>query len=133
IVELGLPKEFTPPILKYSSAENFFDKISASSPDFETIVGERPNLWLYIHGPTHHKAISAKREAGVVLPAAEAFSSIDALLSGSFNNYPSYELGDAWRASIYDDHGWGGKNGAVTDEVFREKLEFARDKGEEIL
>ena len=130
---LGLPDRFTPPKLEYSSTENFFDKVSANSPSFETITGERPNLWLYIHGPTHHKAISAKREAGVLLPAAETFSTIDAVLSGSFNNYPAYELGIAWKASIYDDHGWGGNNGEVTDLVFRNKLEMARDKGHEIL
>ena len=36
----------------------------------DTITGERPNLWLYIHGPTHHWAISAEREAAALLPAA---------------------------------------------------------------
>ncbi|MFH0762066.1 MAG: glycosyl hydrolase-related protein [Bacteroidota bacterium] len=133
IVGLGLSKEFTPPTLKYSSPAVFFDAVSANSPSFRKIVGERPNVWLYIHGPTHHKAISAKREAGILLPAAETFSTIDAILAGSFNNYPAYELGTAWQASIYDDHGWGGENGDVTDEVFKTKLVFARDKGDEIL
>lgn len=129
----GLSKEFTPPTLKYSSPAAFFDAVSAGSPSFKTITGERPNMWLYIHGPTHHWAISAKREAGVLLPAAETFSAVNALLAGSLNYYPAYELNEAWKASIYDDHGWGGKNGDVTDEVFKQKLEFARDQGKEIL
>ncbi len=128
-----LSKEFIPPVLKYSSPAVFFDAVSSGSSSFKKIVGERPNVWLYIHGPTHHKAISAKREAGVLLPAAETFSTIEAVLAGSFNNYPAYELGTAWQASIYDDHGWGGENGEVTDEVFKIKLDFARDKGHEIL
>ncbi|MFA6128659.1 MAG: discoidin domain-containing protein [Bacteroidales bacterium] len=130
---LGLSKEFNPPKLKYSSPAEFFDAVSVNSTSLESITGERPDLWLYIHGPTHHLAISAKREAGVLLPAAETFAAVDAILTGSFNNYPSYELGVAWQASIYDDHGWGGKNGEVTDEVFKVKLEFARDKGKELL
>ncbi|AQT68758.1 Mannosylglycerate hydrolase [Anaerohalosphaera lusitana] len=133
LASLGLPKTYIPPTMKYSSPESFFDAVSAGSPSFETIEGERPNLWLYIHGPTHHKAISAKRQAGVLLPAAEIFSTVDALLCGSFNYYPDNELAQAWQASIYDDHGWGGVNGHVTDQVFREKLEFARDKGNKIL
>ena len=121
------------PKLVYSSPQRFFDAVSKGTPDFEAITGERPGLWLYIHGPTHHHAISAKREAAVLLPAAETFATIEAQLSGSFNNYPVYELRDAWMASIYDDHGWGGANGDVTDEVFRTKLEFARNKGQELL
>ncbi|MCC8144559.1 MAG: hypothetical protein LIO97_12300 [Tannerellaceae bacterium] len=36
-------------------------------------------------------------------------------------------------ASIYPDHGWGGKNGDITDRIFRDTLEFARDKGKELL
>jgi len=95
----------------YSSAKQFFDAVSKGSPLFDQVMGERPNLWLYIHGPTHHWAISAQREAEILLPAAEIFSTIQSLVAGSFKNYPSGKLQEAWMAAIYSDHGWGGKEG----------------------
>ncbi len=107
--------------------------MAAADSDLETITGERPNVWLYIHGPTHHHAVSAKRDAGVLLPAAEIFSTVDALLSGSWASYPAAELADAWVNAIYDDHGWGGRNGHITDRTFQQKLEAARDQSRGLL
>ncbi len=117
----------------YSSARGFFEALNAGQPKFGEAMGERPNLWLYIHGPTHHAAISAHRDAGRILPAAELFSTVASLLDGSFAGYPAKELTEAWQAAIYPDHGWGGKEGQVTDRLFRKKYEFARDKGQELL
>lgn len=121
------------PKLGYTSSEQFFDKIANSGAPIETIMGERPNLWLYIHGPTHHKAITSKREAGVLLPAVENFATINSVLDGSFDAYPQERLNTAWAASIYDDHGWGGNNGHITDQVFKDKLDFAKSEGEKML
>jgi alpha-mannosidase len=117
----------------YSSAVGFFQALSAGRPAFKEVLGERPNLWLYIHGPTHHEAISAHREAGYLLPAAEMFSTFAGLLAGGFADYPVKPLEDAWQAAIYPDHGWGGKEGQVTDRLFRKKYEFARDTGRALL
>jgi alpha-mannosidase len=122
-----------PPKIRYSISTTFFDALVKGAPEFETLRGERPNVWLYIHGPTHHRAISAKREAGVLLPAAETFATIEALLSGSLRGYPTEEFDRAWRGAIYPDHGWGGNQGHVTDRVFRENLELGRDIGRKIL
>ncbi len=119
--------------MQYSSARRFFEALTKTAPNFDPISGERPNLWLYIHGPTHHWAIAAQREAGILLPAAEIFSTIASLLGGDFENYPAGPLSDAWRAAIYPDHGWGGKEGQVTDRLFRKKYEFARDQGKQML
>ncbi|MBA3873012.1 MAG: alpha-mannosidase, partial [Anaerolineae bacterium] len=121
------------PKLQYSTPEQFLDAINAARPPLEELCGERPNIWLYIHGPTHHRAITAKREAGVLLPAAEMFWTIDALLEKSFAKYPVQAFNRAWTNTIYDDHGWGGNNGHITDEVFRQKLERARDLSEDLL
>lgn len=121
------------PSIQYSTPEQFLDAIAAANPALEEIAGERPNIWLYIHGPTHHHAITAKREAGVLLPAAEMFTTIESLLSGSFADYPVHEFELAWANSIYDDHGWGGHNGHITDEVFRQKLERARLQADGLL
>ncbi|MDO6604124.1 discoidin domain-containing protein [Arenibacter palladensis] len=124
---------YFPPKFSYSSSEKFFDKIANSNAQLPTISGERPNYWLYIHGPSHHKAISSKRAAGVLLPAAESFMTIDGILNGTLADYPQEKFDKAWAASIYDDHGWGGNNGHVTDEVFKGKLDFAKQQGEELL
>jgi alpha-mannosidase len=121
------------PVMGYSTARRFFEAIDVKTVKLETITGERPGLWLYIHGPTHHWAISAEREAGRLLPAAEAFSTVRALLEGSFQNYPAGRFEDAWTAAIYPDHGWGGKEGQVTDRLFRKKYEFARDQARAVL
>ncbi|HPG73768.1 MAG TPA: hypothetical protein PLM49_05700, partial [Bacteroidales bacterium] len=124
---------YFPPNFKYTSTELFFDKIANSNADLPTIKGERPNMWLYIHGPTHHWAVSLKREAGALLPAAETFTTINSVLEGSFANYPQQKFDEAWEASIYDDHGWGGNNGHITDSVFKAKLDFAKEQGQEML
>lgn len=124
---------FALPSLLYSSCEDFFRAATKGNPSFDTITGERPDVWLYIHGPTHHKALDACREAGWVLPAAETFATVDAVLSGSFRDYPAERLDAAWKRAIYPDHGWGGKNGHITDRVFREAFEAGRDAGRDIL
>lgn len=120
-----------PPVY-YSTAERFFAAAAGEKLQLPEVQGERPNIWLYIHGPTHHWAISAKREADFYLPAAEIFSTIDALLTRSFAQYPQKELTTAWEAQIYPDHGWGGKNGEITDSTFRAKYEYARDVAKKI-
>ena len=121
------------PPIHYSNAEPFLNAVSAENLVLPVVKGERPNIWLYIHGPTHHWAISAKREADFYLPAAETFSTIDALLEKSFARYPQRELTSAWESQIYPDHGWGGKNGEITDSTFRAKFEYARDVGKNVL
>ncbi len=67
------------------------------------------------------------------MPAAELFHSINAILTGDWNSYPELELHQAWLESIYDDHGWGGKNGHITDLVFSEKLFSARSAADRLL
>jgi alpha-mannosidase len=121
------------PVMQYSTARKFFEAVDAETAKLGTITGERPGLWLYIHGPTHHWAVTAGREAARLLPAAEAFSAIRSLLEGSFAGYPAKRLGAAWQAAIYPDHGWGGKEGQITDRLFRKKYEFARDEARAIL
>ena len=123
----GSAQPLTIPPMHYSSAQQFFDSVAVERRQLPSVQGERPNIWLYIHGPTHHWAISAKREADVYLPAAETFSTINGLLDKSFSQYPQKELTAAWEAQLYPDHGWGGKNGEITDSTFRAKFEYARE------
>jgi alpha-mannosidase len=99
----------------------------------DSIQGERPNVWLYIHGPTHEKAIKAGRSASRLLTAAEKFSVIRSALKGNFNDYPQQEFDKAWQEAIYPDHGWGGVHGDITDRIFRNSYERAAATADSIL
>ena len=121
--------------MRYACSETFLSEIAAAKPRLDEICGERPNLWLYIHGPAHYEQTLDKRRAAISLPAAEAFSTVNALSRGRQHprQYPFDALSRGWMASIYPDHGLGGKNGDVTDRIFGERLAEARKTGDEVL
>jgi len=121
------------PKLKQSTSTEYFESVNVPGASMEKMEGDRPDLWLYIHGPAHYEAIKAKREAGVLLPAAEMFTTFNCLSDGNLNNYPRNTFDKAWMAAIYPDHGWGGKHGEITDSIFRASLEYARDEGKNLL
>ena len=121
------------PSLKYAIAATTFKELDAPHAQYEKLKGERPNVWLYIHGPTHERALSASRKANRTLEAAEIFSAVDATLKKDFSGYPQTELTTAWEKAIYPDHGWGGKHGDLTDLTFRKKFEQALAISDKIL
>jgi hypothetical protein len=121
------------PVMSYSSIRGFFEAIDQPAAKFDTLQGERPDVWVYITGPTHHELTSAKREAARLLPAAETFTAIAELLDGGFGQWPAKQLNQAWMDEIYIDHGIGGKNGHITDEVFFSKIKRARDTSRALL
>jgi len=116
------------PSWRYNTFQNVLLPIFSQGVNLPVLKGERPNVWLYIHGPSHHWAISASREGGRLLPVAESFNTISAALTKDWGSYPQAELDAAWLAQIYPDHGWGGHDGHITDELFRKKSEFSRDE-----
>ncbi|MBS1602887.1 MAG: alpha-mannosidase [Bacteroidetes bacterium] len=111
------------PRLRYTTADQFLDAVDVPAAHIDSISGERPDLWLYIHGPAHYEAINAKRAAAVDLPASELFNTVAGVLDGSFAGYPKSSFDTAWYKSIYPDHGWGGKHGDITDSIYRSYLE----------
>ena len=121
------------PRLENTTAEEYFNIVNVGNAKFEQVMGERPNLWLYIHGPAHYEATRYKRDAGVLLPAAETFTSINNLIDGDIAKYPRNLFDRAWMASIYPDHGLGGKNGDITDHIFEDSLKVSRDMGKALL
>lgn len=127
VVPMSLPK------IRVASAQEFFHAMLAQKPKLKILTGERPDVWVYIHGPSHEKALTASREADILLPQAEEFATANALLDGSFRNYPAVQLRKAWEAKVFPDHGWGGKNGNITDDTFRRKFDCARSVGRRIL
>jgi alpha-mannosidase len=145
MMDFSRPKDFSPlfsawntqtnshPVMSYSALRGFFEAVDQPAAHFDTVLGERPDVWLYITGPTHHLLASAKREAARLLPAAETFTTFACLLKNNFAGWPSNKLNEAWKDEIYVDHGIGGNNGHITDEVFFNKIRHARDTGRALL
>ena len=131
--EIVKNSELNIPTIQHSTATDFLHSIDVPGVKIDSISGERPNLWLYIHGAAHYQAIKAKKEAAVNLPAAEIFNTISSQLNGDFSNYPQKEIDEGWFSAIYPDHGWGGKNGEITDSIFRASLERGNEIGKELL
>ena len=121
------------PEIKYSTLDKFFNQIRKSSKEIPTILGERPNVWIYIHGPSHHWALDHSRKADMLLPAVEKFAMADVLASGSYSKYPVETFKEAWESKIYPDHGWGGKGGRSTDDIFLLRFADAHEKAKGIL
>ena len=121
------------PRLKSSTSEEYFASVRGEGTQFEKISGERPNLWLYIHGPAHYKATKYKRDAALLLPAAESFTTLSLLQAGNLQKYPRKTFDRAWMASIYPDHGLGGKNGEITDSIFEDSLRVSYELGQKLL
>lgn len=113
------------PRLVHSTAERFMDEAFSTGIQFPTITGERPDVWLYIHGPSHFEALRYGRSSGRTLPAAEKLASMRSVIDGSWDSYPAGQLAKAWESAIYPDHGWGGNQGAVTDSTFLAKFREA--------
>ncbi|MBS1602886.1 MAG: alpha-mannosidase [Bacteroidetes bacterium] len=120
------------PKFQGATFDKFLSAAKASSSRIPVISGERPNVWVYIHGPSHHWALSASREADKLLPAAEAFWTANRMIDGKAD-YPQSELATAWMSKIYPDHGWGGLEGQSTDDIFLAKYTYAKEKGGELL
>ena len=112
------------PVLDFSTGSAALKALDGKAK-FEEIRGERPNEWLYIHGPTHEKALTASRNANRMLIAAEKFSAINSVLNNDLSDYPQENFENAWSQAIYPDHGWGGKHGDLTDLTFRKNFESA--------
>lgn len=120
------------PHISLTTADKFLEAVEEPGVPFKRVDGERPNLWLYIHGTSHHKMYADKRRAAVTLPAAETMSSVAETLLGDFR-YPARDFFRAWMASIYPDHGIGGKNGTITDSIFADSLHVAKTIGDHTL
>lgn len=125
--ERGQKLHIVLPQFHFATFDKFIKSIKASS-DIPKITGERPNEWIYIHGPSHHWALAASREADISIPSAEKFWS-SLIMTDKNTYYPKDDFSKAWESKIYPDHGWGGKDGQSTDDIFLAKFEFAKEKG----
>ncbi|MBD0779863.1 hypothetical protein HPE56_18860 [Maribacter sp. ANRC-HE7] len=129
----GSTKNMYLPKMELQTVDEFMPLAEKNAMNVDTIMGERPNVWVYIHGPGHHDALTASREASKLLPAAEKFLSIANKMDPVKMKYPFEALDEAWQAKIYPDHGWGGHDGDVTDNLFKENLVKSRTMGQNLL
>ncbi len=121
------------PHMELMTVDEFMPLAEQHATSIDTILGERPNVWVYIHGPAHHDALTASRKASKLLPAAEKFLTIASFLDQEKMPYPFAELDKGWQSKIYPDHGWGGHDGDVTDNLFKERLVQSQVMGEKLL
>ena len=121
------------PHMELMTVDEFMPLAEKNSTSVDTISGERPNVWVYIHGPAHHDALTASRKASKLLPAAEKFLTIASFMDEEKMPYPFEELDEGWQAKIYPDHGWGGHDGDITDNLFKESLVESQVIGEKLL
>ena len=121
------------PDMELMTVDEFLPLAEQYSTGLDTIYGERPNVWIYIHGPSHHDAVSASREASKLLPAAEKFLSIANIIDPVKMPYPTQTIDQAWQSKIYPDHGWGGHDGDITDNLFKEEYVKSRDISSRLL
>ncbi|QCX40403.1 alpha-mannosidase [Aureibaculum algae] len=129
----GVEKSVYLPKMELMTVDEFMPLAEKNATKIDTIMGERPNVWVYIHGPGHHDALTASREASKLLPAAEKFLSIANILDPKKMQYPYEEFDEAWQSKIYPDHGWGGHDGDITDNLFKENLVKSRVMGQNLL
>lgn len=125
-------KVYFPP-MELMTVDEFMPLAEQNATAVDTIMGERPNVWVYIHGPAHHDALTASRKASKLIPAAEKFLTIAFFMDEEKMPYPTEELDKGWQAKIYPDHGWGGHDGDVTDNLFKESFVKSAVIGEKLL
>ncbi len=125
--------KFNMPVMKYSTIETFMSEIAKGKLKLEPTVGERPNVWFYKTGPSHHQTLTTGRDAWRMLTEAEEFSSFNSILENQVDPDVNGRLRAAWKEAIYPDHGWGGKQGAITDSTFHAKFLFARNEAGDVL
>lgn len=129
----GLEKSVFLPKMELMTVDEFMPLAEKNATKIDTVTGERPNVWVYIHGPGHHDALTASREASKLLPAAEKFFSIANIMDPKKMQYPFEAFDEAWQSKIYPDHGWGGHDGDITDNLFKENLVKSKVMGQKLL
>ena len=58
------------PVMQYSTFETFMTGVSKGKLKLEPTIGERPNVWFYKTGPSHHQTLEAGRDAWRTLTEA---------------------------------------------------------------
>ncbi len=121
------------PQFRFATTDDFFHAMDQSTTGLLSIMGARPNIFIYGFGPSHQRETTTSRQGDIWLPAAEKAAAFNALANGHFMHYPADRLSRAWESKIYHDHGIGGKNGDITDLTYLRKFEFALSEANAML
>lgn len=129
----GKERKIYLPKMELMTVDEYLPLAKKHATSVDTIYGERPDVWLYIHGPSHHYALQASRRASKLLPAAEKFMTVASFLDEEKMPYPFAEFDEGWCEKIYPDHGWGGVKGDITDDLFLASYVKAEVMGNKLL
>ena len=126
-------KQIHPPRLTFTHCEEFLEEFTKSLPlDITTLSGDWPINWDYYDEPAHRKGLLAGRLAHNRLLSAERIYAGLSLVAG-FQDYPKKTFDEAWLATLWPDHGWGGNRGVETDQNFVDSYEKSKKLADEIL
>jgi alpha-mannosidase len=125
-------RQVHPPKMLFTTPEAFLDEFTKYPLDVVTLTGDWPFAWAYYDEPSNREALLSGRIAHNQLLTAERIYAGLALNQG-FHSYPARKFEDAWKADVWPDHGWGGRNGTQTDEVYHKSYAHSKMLSDQIL
>lgn len=96
----------------------------------DIIMGECFNVWVYIYGLGYWEVLIVSWEVLKLFLVVEKFYIIVNLLSLEQMFYFYDQFDEVWQVKIYFDYGWGGYDGDIIDNFFKENLVKFRVMGE---
>jgi alpha-mannosidase len=125
-------RQIHPPEITFVTAEGFLDDYTKQPLDISTLRGDWPFAWTYYDEPGNREALLAGRIAHNQLLAAERLYAGLGLASG-FADYPVKTLAEGWQANCWPDHGWGGNQGLLTDEVYHKSYFKSKEISQKLI
>ena len=125
-------RQIHPPEITFVTAEGFLDDYTKRPLDITTLRGDWPFAWTYYDEPGNREALLAGRIAHNQLLAAERLYTGLGLAAG-FASYPVKTLAEGWQANVWPDHGWGGNQGLLTDEVYHKSYFKSKEVSHKLL
>jgi len=113
----------------YGTFADVLREVERHGMDFQEIKGGVPNWWIYEAWPSHVRAMQQQRTAAKLLPMAEIFQTVKALLSGGFRDYPSEALTQAWAEASFTCHTMVSAPQPAPDVQMGEKYRRAAETG----
>jgi alpha-mannosidase len=125
-------RQIHPPEITFVSAEGFLDSYTKLPLDIATLRGDWPFAWTYYDEPGNREALLAGRTAHNQLLAAERLYTGLGLAAG-LAHYPVSAMAEGWQANCWPDHGWGGNQGLLTDEVYHKSYFKSQELSQKLL
>ncbi|MDR3793572.1 MAG: glycosyl hydrolase-related protein [Terracidiphilus sp.] len=124
-------RKIDPPVLRFSSSEDFLDEFTAKGINTIGLSGAWPFAWAYYDEPSNREALLTGRLSHNSLLDSESLH-VGLAMAKGFGHYPEEKLAAAWKANLWHDHGWGGNRGLETDRFYAESYERSKKLADEI-